>query len=137
MRKKGEQQMQKTPLLIDFDLARLSARMLNMFLRGTSEGDRLKNQIVRQLHDELVAERIWRNQGHAGARTFRIDVDFEDTEGIADAIRNLAVDAINLRRAAEQVPTGTPERVDLDAGGEWLLSVCEALQGLRASATAS
>jgi hypothetical protein len=129
--------MPTTSLLVDFDLSRLSARMLNLFLRGTSEGDRLKNYIVRQLHDELVAERIWRNQGHAGARTFRIDVDFEDTAGVADAIRNLAVDAINLRRAAELVPTGTPERADLDAGIEWLFSVCEALQGLRASATVS
>ncbi len=128
-------------ITIDFPLGTLSDRVLNMLLRGSSEGGRPKSELVRAIADEMTRELLMRQSSSAWpARTeFSIECGIEpgDTPAIADAIHNLILDITELERAAALSPAGSLEREELSAAACFLSCVGRSLAYLPGAAIAS
>lgn len=114
---------------VDFDLIRLSDRVLNLLLRGTSEGDlSQKTQLVRQVHAGLVVERCVRDENprSEGPRTIRVELDDGYNETCSD-LANLLHDYTTLQLGARRA--GDSGRAELIAGAEFLSAIAKSLLG--------
>jgi len=117
-------------VLINFDMGRLSDRMLNLLLRGAGEGDRPKDPYVRELYDVLIAEKLCRQGPRRIRELVRVDVPAEDPRAIAAAIGNLFRDLASLEFPRAIFPAGSPEREEYAAGADLLLAYARGLRTL-------
>jgi hypothetical protein len=116
---------------VNFDLAKLPDRILNLMLRGANEGRRMQSPVVRAVHDALIAEIARRgivgsDDGGGSGSQEQIEIELPslgETEAL-DAYRNLYLDVLNLEWAASQA--AGEEARDLQAAAEFLYKVAGA-----------
>jgi hypothetical protein len=124
-------------ITVAFNPGRLSDRAINLLLRGSSDGDRPKVDLVREISDVLTGEALARQSGRPwpSRNSFEIDpgIASGDCEAVADALHNLTCDVVSLEKVAALSPAGSPERDELTTAAEFLFCVAAAIFDLRPS----